>query len=480
MFRSTRQRGAAVRRSRPVLAVLVACAALLPFAAGAAEFLPPMGGPGGNQYIEPCPAGQLLTGFELRVGADIDAIRPLCVTPYGANLTSEPVLTNAQAQPGWHGGNGGHVIALTCPPRTPAILGAVVQSEGREIVTANNVHLYCGLAVVTPQTAATYPSAVFDAENTTESNSIDVNAQVRTEYGRTFCPPGQIAVGVHGRAGEWVDAIGLMCGQVAWSKSPYVALGRVQTTPSASDAQVSICERARDARARNSPAAPGLERQCEATKAKPVALGRVSAPPEYAAPERSLCTSARDARARNSPAAPGLEKQCRSYLLQQMPGIEARGVELIQQDPLAQELLAQQPAGPAQRGFAVAIAVAGRDTADGPGKQQKRDVLSQPAQAGYNVGLWYSLNRNRAPELAAAGVAIAQADPEVAAKRDDNRDVYFRLGFDFASGIFGDPALGGRGESPASAATLALRDSLPFQLRVGFEYSMGFHLGRAR
>lgn len=81
-----------------------------------------------------------------------------------------------------------------------------------------------------------------------------------------------------------------------------------------------ICEAAQDARARNSPAAPGLERQCAAQK-PPVSLGKVKPPPvdlgkvksEGAPPpQRTLCEAAADARARNSPAAAGLERQCRA------------------------------------------------------------------------------------------------------------------------------------------------------------------------
>jgi hypothetical protein len=45
---------------------------------------------------------------------------------------------------------------------------------------------------------------------------------------------------------------------------PPVALGRVHTTDSAPAQSTSICAVARSARARNSPAAPGLERQCAA------------------------------------------------------------------------------------------------------------------------------------------------------------------------------------------------------------------------
>jgi hypothetical protein len=50
---------------------------------------------------------------------------------------------------------------------------------------------------------------------------------------------------------------------------PTVALGRVKPAPgSAPSAPLSICDAARSARARNSPAAPGLERQCAAQTPK--------------------------------------------------------------------------------------------------------------------------------------------------------------------------------------------------------------------
>ena len=54
-------------------------------------------------------------------------------------------------------------------------------------------------------------------------------------------------------------------------EEPYQALGRVKTSGTAPAAPVSICESARNARARNSPAAPGLERQCRRFLDTPVA-----------------------------------------------------------------------------------------------------------------------------------------------------------------------------------------------------------------
>lgn len=108
----------------------------------------------------------------------------------------------------------------------------------------------------------------------------------------------------------------------------HVALGRVQsTTPTTPPRQLGneplICARARDARARNSPVAPELTAQCEAlggdfTERKVTQLPN-SAPDQQmmgakmiVTPDPPICIRARDARARNSPAAPMLEDQCRA------------------------------------------------------------------------------------------------------------------------------------------------------------------------
>src|ERR1700687_3103487 len=45
------------------------------------RIIPPVGGPGGGEFVARCPPGQLLGGVELRVGDDVDAIRPLCRKP---------------------------------------------------------------------------------------------------------------------------------------------------------------------------------------------------------------------------------------------------------------------------------------------------------------------------------------------------------------------------------------------------------------
>jgi len=108
----------------------------------------------------------------------------------------------------------------------------------------------------------------------------------------------------------------VICTLQAQVPSPQLGFGRV--APSASQ----ICAAARSARERNSPAAPGLERQCAAQTPPPpsgVGFGRIKPAPlkgigrvktDGTVDNRSICEAAADARARNSPAAPGLERQC--------------------------------------------------------------------------------------------------------------------------------------------------------------------------
>jgi hypothetical protein len=175
------------------------------------------------------------------------------------------------------------------------------------------------------------------------------------------CPTSLVAVGINGRHGEWLDALGLICG---------VPL----LTPD-------------DRRS-------AAQRRSEVTTPEGIkAQGRVKGAPTGAptGPPRAICDVAREARARNSPAAPGLEASCRA-------------------------------------------------------------------------------------ELAAKGLAIAQVDPKVAAARTADSDNLSRQGFDIATGIFGDPALGAYGRTATGPGSLGIRDQLTPAGQRGFNASVTFHL----
>ena len=172
---------------------------------------------------------------------------------------------------------------------------------------------------------------------------------------------------------------------------PIRAQGRVPgTTPNTSRP---ICDLAREARARNNPAAPGLEEKCRAEQTIK-AIGRVTAPAGTTPnTSRPICESARLARERNNPAAPGLEEKCRV-------------------------------------------------------------------------------------ELAAKGKVIAEADAIVGAARNAQPDEFYRFGFDIATAIFGNPALGAQGNTQTGPGSLGIRARLTDAGQRGFDASVALHLSR--
>lgn len=302
------------------------------------------GGPGGGEFVARCPPGQFLGGVELRAGDDIDAIRPLCRTPsvhkekvaiqpgnpkydpYGYDQYEEITsyyVSDAMPTTGWYGGPGGSIKTLACTPGAggiaePVVSAIYVEAEGLKTVTVNRITLLCeGLTFWLP---TQYRDREFWKDIHSQDRSV-VNFEAPKNSaneiaGTSICPVSQdnlatIAVGIRGRSGVWLDAVGLICDNPK-PPVPPVALGRVPST-GPKGPPMSICDRARDARARNSPAAPGLEAQCQAARDKlpPVALGRVQSTTPKEIP-MSICARARDARARNSPAAPSLEAQCRT------------------------------------------------------------------------------------------------------------------------------------------------------------------------
>jgi hypothetical protein len=380
--------------------------------------LPPLGGPGGSQFVARCPQGQLLTGFELRTGDDVDAIRPLCVTAYGPRETSDASLTTGSGlitiykdpwgtkfdlvklESGWYGGTGGGIRNIICPQDAPIVTGMFVGWEGRKIYTVNNIHLFCGVAATT-QTPSEFPSAVFDGPATPLGDSFLAlgDDSVSADNSTQRCPAGLVAVGINGRSGKWLDAVGLICAppKLRPELGPVKAVRRTQAPGATGVSSLSICEAARQARARNNAAAPGLEAQCRAAGA----VGKL--PPVEAVPRtktgaptgspRAICDLARAARARNSPAAAGLEESCRT-------------------------------------------------------------------------------------ELAAKGAAIAQVDPVVAQARAAETDAQYQQGFDIATGIFGDPALGAQGNTATGPGSLGIRDSLSAAGQRGFNDAVKLHLSR--
>jgi hypothetical protein len=249
------------------------------------------------------------------------------------------------------------------------------------------------------------------------------------------------------------------------AQEPVKPQGRVPHQPGTSTTPLPICVAAQRARERNSPAARGLEEQCLAQQpVKP--QRRVPPPSGTPGTPKPICELARQARDRNSPAARGLEVKCLAA---------KKGEAIANEDPLAVELRDQQPDDYARLGFDIGMAAAEGNTLPGPGKDRICAAGSTTAeQEGCRIAVLFSVERNRNAKFAETGAQIALADPAVAEARDAETDVFYRLGFDIATGIYGDPALGAQ----ANTAPGPIRDSLSAAGKSGFDASLKLHLGR--
>jgi hypothetical protein len=203
-------------------------------------------------------------------------------------------------------------------------------------------------------------------------------------------------------------------------------------------------------------------------------------------PSLPPCEQAATARDRGSPAAAALAERCRAAGGEVPPAaaphdldrLAATGEALAAADPLATRLREGELDAAVRRGFDIGLGATAGHTEWGPGKQRTLDSLPQAERAGFEVAASYALDRNRHAALAAVGAVIAEADAEVAAARELEPDARYTLGFDIAGGIFGDPALGARGNTQTGPGSLGIRDALSAPAQRGFDAAVRLHLSR--
>jgi hypothetical protein len=140
-------------------------------------------------------------------------------------------------------------------------------------------------------------------------------------------------------------------------------------------------------------------------------------------------------------------------------------------------LRASLPDAQSRRGFNIAFGSSGADSAHGPGKDRLRDALPSAQREGFATAVSFIVMRNNAQPWAMKGAAIAQQVPRVAEGRLAGGDPFHALGYDIATGIFGDPALGGQGDLAMGPGKQRLLDTLNASGKKGFDASMKLHLG---
>jgi hypothetical protein len=145
-----------------------------------------LGGPGGSNFgTINCPDGMAVIGLGGRAGAVIDTMQLLCGK---ANGNDNGPLDPRRIGPS----NGGGAVSAVCPPLSAAISIQVDAKEWRRHVVVSQVTLTCALVGV----------------RTSTSRAV-LGGGGGDNYGSRGCADTDFIAGFTGRAGDWVDALGI-------------------------------------------------------------------------------------------------------------------------------------------------------------------------------------------------------------------------------------------------------------------------------
>jgi hypothetical protein len=192
-------------------------------------------------------------------------------------------------------------------------------------------------------------------------------------------------------------------------------------------------------------------------------------------PPKPICESARETRARNSPAAPGLEESCRAALA-------AKGAAIANEDPVVAEARNAEPDALYRQGFDIATAIFGDpalgaqgNTQTGPGSLGIRNTLNAVGQRGFNASVKLHLSRKyeRTPVPAAATIT-ASPNPVIVPNGQASGTTiiswklpqgytYCEIYLSVDNGQWSEFARGGDGAKPA---TITLGSSHTFRMMV--------------
>ncbi|MEO6364565.1 MAG: hypothetical protein ABIO38_00725 [Luteimonas sp.] len=182
--------------------------------ASADQQLPSIGGPGGGPFDMRCTPGDYLVGIEYRTGAYVDALRPLCAPAQAMHDVGSAAAGE------WTGGFGGGPGRLTCPDNRPHVLGIDVERLDADEDVVTNFLLTCG-------------SNFHDLQRSAYARPGAEHRDYQSSADSQICSQGQGAVGVHGRSGKYIDAIGLICDALPLPPGLSAALGNDAASKSA-------------------------------------------------------------------------------------------------------------------------------------------------------------------------------------------------------------------------------------------------------
>src|SRR5262245_13371460 len=165
----------------------------------------PMGGTGGEAFSVLCPADNVLVGINGRSGTLLDRVRGMCAKFVEGGWTNavEPTMTSG------HGSTtGGRPFDFRCPTGS-----AVVGLSGHAAWYVDQITVFCQR--LHPTTGAAFLVLFDEATGQTgnTATSIDVGQTGGPGGDQKFspCTEDKPAVGIFGKAHDFVDRLGLVC-----------------------------------------------------------------------------------------------------------------------------------------------------------------------------------------------------------------------------------------------------------------------------
>ncbi|TIT17825.1 MAG: hypothetical protein E5W70_31225 [Mesorhizobium sp.] len=152
--------------------------------------------------------------------------------------------------------------------------------------------------------------------------------------------------------------------------------------------------------------------------------------------------------------------------------LAARGTKIVERDPLAFLIRAEQPSDEGQRGFNIGMAAMNVNTLWGPGAQSLQDLLTPAASAGFKVAATYCLQRNNNMDAAKRNGSVLKQDSAAAEARRLLPPGVAWLGFDIASGLYGPADKGSLGNTLLGPGAKKIRDSLDLDGQRGFDAAL--------
>jgi hypothetical protein len=153
------------------------------------------GGRGGGPFRLECPAGMVMTGVRARTGAWIDAVAPVCAIWVASSAT----LGDIDDQPGT-GGNGGGPNLMHCAGRRGAVVGLFPELARNRDGSVGWLRIECA--------DYQHPWRWYDLLRGTAT---ELGQRTGSERPFLGCGYNEVAVGIYGRSGAFIDRIGLLC-----------------------------------------------------------------------------------------------------------------------------------------------------------------------------------------------------------------------------------------------------------------------------